>query len=455
MHLNVTEIPYRENSCQYAERVIDWPYPVFFDSGKPLGDQGRFDIISAAPACLLSTTNGITRMAGDDHTNLSETSPFELVTQALASYDAARSDTVDLPFTGGAIGFFGYELNSKDLAGISRPTRSSGLPDMHIGIYLWAIVQDHKLQQSWLLFHPDCEQSRQDAVVERIHRSTSSALETFKLTRQFSSNMSRDYYDRSLARINNYLLEGDCYQVNFAQRFSASFSGSPWLAYQHLREIAPAPWSAYMAIGNSAVLCFSPERFLAVRDSNVETRPIKGTRPRSSCDAEDRRLGEELLESDKDRAENLMIVDLLRNDLAKTCQINSIEVPQLFGFESYSNVHHLVSTIRGKLREDKSVLDLLEGCFPGGSITGAPKRRAMQIIQELEHDDRQVYCGSIAYIGFDGNMDSNIAIRTLLCDNEKIHCWGGGGIVADSRPDAEYQESLDKIKALLTGLEKL
>jgi para-aminobenzoate synthetase component I len=221
-----------------------------------------------------------------------------------------------------------------------------------------------------------------------------------------------------------------------------------------LRRMSKAPYSAFLDWPQLQILCASPERFLRVRQGRVETRPIKGTRPRSADAVEDTRLAEELRHHPKDRAENLMIVDLLRNDLGKNCEPGSVRVPKLFEVESYSNVHHLVSTVEGKLRAGCDALDLLRDCFPGGSITGAPKQRAMEIIEQLEPQRRGVYCGSIGYVGFDGNMDTNIAIRTLIHANNEIRCWAGGGIVADSQCDAEYQETLDKASEMLALLQR-
>ena len=247
----------------------------------------------------------------------------------------------------------------------------------------------------------------------------------------------------------DYIREGDCYQVNLAQRFSVDISGDPWDVYLQLRCNNPAPYACYLNLPEGAVLSTSPERFLNVINKQVETKPIKGTIRRSAYAYEDKALAEKLLESDKDRAENLMIVDLLRNDISKSCKLGSVAVPKLFALQSFATVHHLVSTITGQLDDEKHALDLLRGCFPGGSITGAPKLRAMQIIEELEPHRRHIYCGSIAYIGFDGNMDSNIAIRTLIMKDEKVYFWAGGGIVADSKVDVEYQECFDKAAAIL------
>ncbi|MEQ8663295.1 MAG: aminodeoxychorismate synthase component I, partial [Gammaproteobacteria bacterium] len=257
-------------------------------------------------------------------------------------------------------------------------------------------------------------------------------------------------YAAAFARIARYIRDGDCYQVNYAQRFSAAASGDAWDAYQRLRLLNGAPFAAFMRLPGAAVLSSSPERFIEVRGEVVETRPIKGTRGRSGDPARDAELAGELATSVKDRAENVMIVDLLRNDIGKTCAIGSVSVPRLFEVETYARVHHLVSTVRGRLRAGSGPLELLRGCFPGGSITGAPKRRAMEIIEELEPTRRNVYCGSLGYVSHDGQMDTNIAIRTLLYTAGRLYCWAGGGIVVDSVLEDEYQESLDKAAAMLS-----
>jgi para-aminobenzoate synthetase component 1 len=251
------------------------------------------------------------------------------------------------------------------------------------------------------------------------------------------------------ARIQRYITAGDCYQVNLAQRFSAPVAGDSWLAFQALRRLNPAPYSAYLNHPACRVLSSSPERFLEVRGGRVETKPIKGTRPRAAAPEADSALARELSESLKDRAENLMIVDLLRNDLGKVCAPGSVAVPRLFGLESFATVHHLVSTVIGRLADGLDAVALLRGAFPGGSITGAPKLRSMEIIEELEPHRRGLYCGAIGWLGFNGDMDTNIAIRTLVASEGEMRFWAGGGIVADSHADAEYQECLDKAAAML------
>jgi para-aminobenzoate synthetase component 1 len=256
-------------------------------------------------------------------------------------------------------------------------------------------------------------------------------------------------YHQAFNRIRDYIREGDCYQVNLAQRFQAPCTGDPWLGYRRLRAINPAPFAAYLNLPFGQVLSSSPERFLEVRGGHVETRPIKGTRPRQSDPAADAAQAGELAACGKDRAENLMIVDLLRNDLGKVCVPGSVETSRLFEVESFANVHHLVSTVTGRLAPGLDAIDLLRAAFPGGSITGAPKLRAMEIIEELEPDRRGVYCGAIGYLGFNGDMDTNIAIRTVVITAGQAHCWAGGGIVADSEWQAEYQECLDKASPML------
>jgi para-aminobenzoate synthetase component 1 len=263
------------------------------------------------------------------------------------------------------------------------------------------------------------------------------------------SNFTPKSYARAFTAVQNYLHAGDCYQINLAQRFSAAASGDALTAYLRLRSKSPAPYSAFLKLPKTQILCASPERFLRVQNGRLETKPIKGTRPRSSDARQDSQLADELRNHPKDRAENLMIVDLLRSDLGKNCAPGSVNVPKLFEVESYANVHHLVSTVEGTLAEGRDALDVLRDCFPGGSVTGAPKLRAMQIIGELEPHRRGIYCGSIGYVGFDGNMDTNIAIRTLVYSNDEISCWAGGGIVADSEMAAEFQETMDKASAML------
>ncbi|WP_101675658.1 anthranilate synthase component I family protein [Alloalcanivorax mobilis] len=275
----------------------------------------------------------------------------------------------------------------------------------------------------------------------------------FTLTAAFRAEQSARQYQAALARIKAYLSAGDCYQVNYAQRFSARWQGDPMAAFLRLLAAHPAPHACFMRHGDDAVFGVSPERFLRVRGRRIDSEPIKGSRPRGKDQHEDRALGEALLGHPKDRAENLMIVDLLRNDLGEFCAPGSIRAEPLFELRRFSNVQHLVSTVHGTLREGIDPLTALIRAFPGGSITGAPKKRAMQIIEELEPAPRGAYCGTFFHLDEHGNLDSNILIRTLQTDGERIHCHGGGGIVYDSNADEEYEESWFKVRKLMEALE--
>jgi para-aminobenzoate synthetase component 1 len=314
------------------------------------------------------------------------------------------------------------------------------------------VVVDHEAQRSWLVSagrDPRTE-AAWDTLLALFSEPPPPALrQAFRVTGAAASNLDATAYRRAFARIQRYIAAGDCYQVNLAQRFAAPVAGDHWLGYQALRRLNPAPYSAYLNHPAARILSSSPERFLEVRRGRVETRPIKGTRPRAAAPEADAALARELRDSVKDRAENLMIVDLLRNDLGKVCAPGSVAVPRLFELESFATVHHLVSTVTGRLAEGLDAVALLRAAFPGGSITGAPKLRSMEIIEELEPHRRGVYCGAIGWLGFNGDMDTSIAIRTLVSSEGRLRFWAGGGIVADSTWEAEYQECQDKASAPL------
>jgi para-aminobenzoate synthetase component 1 len=359
------------------------------------------------------------------------------------------------PFCGGALGYFGYDLGRKAAFVATHHLDQTALPGMMVGIYDWAVVVDHREKTACLVSHGfhSATQGQWEALCALFDAPAVEVSSCFELTSSIRSNMDFEQYALAFHQVKHYITEGDCYQVNLAQRFSAQAKGDSWLAYQKLREISPAPFMAYMNFGFMQVLSGSPERFLQVVADHVETRPIKGTRPRSKDALQDQQYAEALQASIKDKAENLMIVDLLRNDISKNCKTGSVKADKLFQLQSFANVHHLVSFVSGVLQTGKTAIDLLRGCFPGGSITGAPKLRAMQIIDELEPNLRGVYCGAIGYIGFDGNMDTNIAIRTAVYVNGEISFYAGGGIVADSVLEKEYAETLDKASSLIDSLQ--
>lgn len=447
--MKLTELNYQRDASSLFEWVADEPWSMFIDSGYPRIDMGRYDIIVARPVITIETSAGetsITRM-DNGHKEVTGDDPFTVVQQQLGD---KQSNLSGLPFCGGAVGYFSYDLGRRveDIPALA--SKDIDLPDMAIGIYDWAVILDHHQRRCWLVSHCKYDvTSKQWPELETLFKQAHAPQQRdYRITTDISANMSKHDYVQAFNRIKHYIREGDCYQVNLAQRFETGFSGDSWQAYMDLRALNPAPYAAYIRLSQGAVLSSSPERFLRVQDHQVETKPIKGTVHRSVFAYEDKALAVSLLESEKDRAENLMIVDLLRNDISKTCEPGSVIVPKLFALETYASVHHLVSTVTGKLRDDQHALQLLRGCFPGGSITGAPKLRAMEIIEELEPYRRSVYCGSIGYIGFDGNMDSNICIRTLIQDRQRLCFYAGGGIVWDSDPDKEYKECFDKVSAL-------
>lgn len=420
------------------------------DSGQPNGEYGRYDIISARPFITIVTQHGATTVCRENVQTTYDDNPFDILKSILSEYPYQKSDW---PFAGGAIGYFSYDLGRYLEKMPVTAHDGEQIPDMCIGIYDWALVVDHLEKKTVMLssgLNPASDDDWQKLYEVFIDtEAVSEARGHFRVTSSVLSNLDESAYSERFEKVKRYIEDGDCYQVNLAQRFSAHAEGDGWIAYRRLREISPAPFMAYLRYPWCEVLSASPERFLQLTGRHIETRPIKGTRPRSSDASVDRRNADELVSSQKDRAENLMIVDLLRNDISKSSQVGSVRAESLFALESFSNVHHLVSTVAGVLAEDKTAIDLLRGCFPGGSITGAPKLRSMEIIEEMEPHRRGVYCGAIGYIGFDGNMDTNIAIRTAVYSRNEIRFWAGGGIVADSEMHKEYRETWDKASTML------
>jgi para-aminobenzoate synthetase component 1 len=445
-NLRKDSLPYFADTAALFSSVADEPWAVFLDSGYPANTRGRYDIIAADPVCTLVTLGEKTRIAREGRSVESLDDPFDLVKRELGK--TVQQDG-DLPFKGGAIGYFAYDLARRLERLDAIAADLEHIPEMAVGIYEWAVVVDHLEQKSYLAGIERGPEHWQRLIAQFSRLPEDRPEAPFRVVSEIRINMDKAGYFRAFDRIKHYLTEGDCYQVNLSQRFSADCEGDPWTAYRKLRELNAAPFSAYLNFPEVQILSSSPECFLKLTNGVVETKPIKGTRPRKADAQQDRRQMRILQHSPKDRAENLMIVDLLRNDIGKTCKQGSVRVPKIFAVETYATVHHLVSTVTGLLADGKHAMDLLKHCFPGGSITGAPKIRAMEIIEELEPNRRGVYCGSIGYIGFDGNMDSNIAIRTLVHSGGEIRFWAGGGIVNDSVAEEEYQECFDKAAALL------
>ena len=453
---------YHHDSTLLFERIAAQPWAMLLDSGQMLnpatgkaGSQyGRYDIIVADPFITLITQAEVTTITQDSVTKTSKEDPFLLLKNLLSQYQAPKSE---LPFCGGALGYFAYDLGRR-LEKLPNTKTPEILPEMMLGIYDWAVVVDHREQKTVLVSHGLNADTHKTwpALVALFNAPFKPIVSSFKVTSKIKSNLTKLQYSQAFAKVMAYINAGDCYQVNLAQRFAAQVQGDGWLAYKKLREISPAPFMAYMNLPlneteSLQVLSNSPERFIQTNGDHVETRPIKGTRPRSADAAQDLAYSNGLLTSEKDKAENLMIVDLLRNDLSKTCV--KVKVNKLFQLQSFANVHHLVSIIEAKLMPNKTAVDVLRASFPGGSITGAPKLRAMQIIDELEPHRRGLYCGAIGYIGFDGDMDTNIAIRTAVISKKQLSFYAGGGVVADSELEKEYNETLDKASNLITVMQ--
>ena len=456
--INSEELNYQPNSEKLFDCLRDLPDAIWLDSGKPRSLQGRFDIIAACPKAVLESKKKQNLITTNGQTTSTSKTPFNIAKQLLNKIQPIEV-LPNVPFSCGLIGYFGYDLGRESESIASDNTCATELPDLRLGLYLWSLVVDHELRKTKLYFHSNCKKSLVEKICKRLSANSQKPYNDlhFELEKPFGSTTNKQRYTQDINRIKDYIAEGDCYQVNYAQHLSAPYSGDLWQAYLSLRKANPAPYSAYWQWDNQAILSLSPERFIQAKSENgditAQTKPIKGTVLRGKTVEEDQENTIRLLNSDKDRAENLMIVDLLRNDLGKSCIAGSIRVPKLFDLESFPNVHHLVSTVTGILKPDCSPIDLLQGCFPGGSITGAPKKRSMEIIDELEPIQRSVYCGSMGYICASNQMDTNIAIRTVAADKSELHCWGGGGIVADSDADSEYEESMNKIRLILETLE--
>jgi para-aminobenzoate synthetase component I len=438
-----------------ARRFAHLPHLLFLDSADRHPDRGRYSFVAADPV------EWITHTAGD---------PFADLARRLAAYPIPTIPGLP-PFQGGIAGQFGYGLQHA-IERLPRPRFDEfAVPDLAVGVYDWVVAFDHVEERAWIIStgYPDGRAERRLEQVREWLRFRGDRFPTCPTSLDRSetcpheyplpghpgvtSNFDRDGYLAAVRRAIEYVHAGDCFQVNLSQRLLAPLAEHPLSLYSRLRDRNPAPFAGYLDLGDFAIASASPERFLRVTAGDVETRPIKGTRPRGATPAEDAARVAELSASPKDRAENVMIVDLLRNDLGRVCRYGSVRVSRVCEVETYRYVHHLVSEVRGKLAAGRTPLDLLRACFPGGSVTGAPKVRAMEIIAELEPTARGPYCGALGYVGFDRTMDTNILIRTFTAGRGWVQFPVGGGIVADSDPEREYSETLDKARGLLRSLQ--
>lgn len=478
-------------------RLSGLPGAMFLDSSKQDEKLGRYSIILVDPFAelivmgeqvrfhrlLSSGPGGVNSKSGSDHpfhldSFMTEGNPLHVIgemteyfrisdpgSSGRATVSGSGKSTVpkSVPCENGcAAGYLSYDLGFSIEKIRERAVRDFDIPTAILNLYDITVVVEHSNQTAYICTVDGISGTSPERMMQRISRIREMAKKPsepfpvgstgFRCSLP-KSGFSRDQYRKMVLKAKEYIRNGDIYQVNLSQRFSGLFSGDPYCAYRVLRRACPAPFSAYMSFGSFRILSSSPERFFETNGHTIRTRPIKGTRPRGQTPERDRALLRELSESEKERAELTMIVDLLRNDLGRVCRLGSVRVEELCEQETYENVFHQVATIRGELSEKVGTGDILRAVFPGGSITGAPKIRAMEIIEELEPVKRGIYTGSLGYFGFDGRSDLNIAIRTLVCLEKQFYYQVGGGIVWDSDPDEEYDETLHKGRSIYKVLE--
>lgn len=431
-------------------------YCFFLDSGCDPQKLGRYSIMGCEPEAVFKSRGEKILLETDSGVNEFSGNPLIFLEGFFSEH---RIDYAgDVPFVSGAVGYLSYDLGALTEGVYARGLDDVRMWDIELGFYDTTLVCDNLLDRKYFASSGESRGECTGKIEALKKKIGSGSWEEEGLTREkirggVKSNFSKGDYLKAVEKIRGYIRAGDTYQVNLSQRFEAETHEEPWTLYRRLRGLNPAPFAAYLSFGETSILSSSPERFLKIRDGTVETRPIKGTRPRGRNDAEDLMLARELNASEKDKAEHLMIVDLERNDLGKVCGFGSVRVDEFEAIESYSTVHHMVSTVRGRLKKNASFFDCIRAAFPGGSITGAPKVRAMEIIDELEPTRRGIYTGSIGYLGFNGVCDLNIVIRTMIVKDGRVLFHAGGGVVYDSDPEAEYDETLDKVKALFESLQ--
>ena len=461
------------------QKLAHLPNPLFLDSARYDPLLGRYSFVTADPFDFVTFSRGRWATAASTRPASSGLGLFQYLRKRIDDCQAEPVPGLP-PFQGGLAGLFSYDL-CHHFESLPRPTWDEfRLPDVAVGLYDWVLSFDHRDQRAWIISHGFSEDGRADRSREaerriatikglldassrqrsRAHDPALPRLPIQALAPQYAapgpegltSNFCREEYLRAVSKTIEYIYAGDIFQANLSQRMLFPASDQPLQLYERLRTRNAATFGALFGCEDFVILSASPERFLRVDAGEVETRPIKGTRPREDDAEGDRRQREELYNSEKDRAENLMIVDLLRNDLSRVCQPGTVRVKELFRIETSEFVHHLVSEIRGELEAGNGPLDLLQAAFPGGSVTGAPKVRAMEIIAELEPTARGPYCGCLGYLGFDGSMDLNILIRTITCAQGWLQFPVGGGIVSQSDPEKEYDETLHKAEGLIRSL---
>jgi para-aminobenzoate synthetase component 1 len=470
-------------------RFLDLPYVLFLDSAATQHSDAQYSFLAADPLQVVRSKGPNTEIRNVPGGEWSRVEGDALsVARALLPSEPTEPVPGLPPFQGGIAGYIGYDWGAV-LERLPRPRYDDlAIPDVVLGLYDWIIAWDHRIGTAWLIStglpeSGDAQERRARARMELVRErlggrrgsGTAGQRDSGAAGQRGSGGIAPSYpvfgidgaekiglrstfthraYLDAVARVREYIVAGDIFQANLSQRFQSRWAEPPFHLYRRLRQQNPAPFAAYLGFGDLAVLSASPERFLRLDEDRrrIETRPIKGTRPRGLGPMHDAALGRALAESEKDRAENVMIVDLLRNDLSRVCRPGTVRVPELFALEHHPTVHHLVSTVVGEIEPGSGAVELIRAAFPGGSITGAPKVRAMEIIAELEPTQRGVYCGSIGYVSATGAMDTSIVIRTFLALGGRVYFQAGGGIVADSDPELEYGETLDKARGLIETL---
>lgn len=464
----VEEIDFCDPLALFAPLASD-PFALFLDSSATTLES-RWSFIATDPFATLTVEQGQTYLNGE---NVAGTG-FDLLSELTEEYAlpqnwlSAHDDAAAPPFAGGLAGFIGYDMGHALETLPKRKSAKPDTPDMAIGAYDCVLAFDNRDRRAFIVSTGLPEKT----VATRAARAEARAAKWRARLRLrpslpkliwpespapeslIQTRLTRSDYEARVQKVIDYIYAGDIFQANLSQVFVAQLpeDDTPFALYQRLRTLSPAPFAGFFNFGSGELLSSSPERFLKLAGCTIETKPIKGTRPRGTTAHEDKAFADELLHSEKDHAENTMIVDLLRNDISRVAEPGSLRVPHLCALETYANVHHLVSTVTAALAEPHTATDLIKACFPGGSITGAPKIRAMEIIHELEDEDRGPYCGSLGYISFDGRMDMNISIRTITLNGKQATFRTGGGIVADSNPEAEHDETLAKARAMADAI---
>jgi para-aminobenzoate synthetase component 1 len=452
------------SASECFEAFAGRPFSFFLDSGMDPQKLGRYSFMGSDPFLVMRSRGDSVTVIRDGVKEISRRNPFDVMGELLAAYtvDGSRAP---VPFVGGAVGYFSYDLCHFIERLPARAVDDLQLPECYLGFYDAVLAFDHVKNEVYAIStgFPKLDEAkrrrRAAARLAQLKQIISDRPRPVSIRQSpagrdviLKGNFCHEDYLKAVATAREYICAGDIFQVNLSQRFEADIDIPAYELYKRLRRINPAPFANYFNFDGVGIVGASPERFLKVRGDRVETRPIKGTRPRGKTPEEDRALAEGLVKSVKDRAENMMIVDLERNDIGRVCRYGTVKVTELAVLETYPTVFHLTSTVVGRLKEGKDRIDLLKATFPGGSITGAPKVRAMEIIDELEPTRRSVYTGSLGYLSFDGDMDLDIVIRTIIVKDSRAYFQVGGAIVYDSEPESEYIETLDKGRALLRAL---